>query len=100
MGSSITVSIHPHWFSAWFLYLAAKPVLQIDGVEQRAQWNSACTVALRSGAHKVSVGLRYRGSSSLLGSSTLKVGLRDNEPKAFVARNGWANHTPFIITEA
>lgn len=99
MSSTLIITLRAHWFNAWFVYLAAKPVLTIDGAEQTLRWNTAHKAVLPVGAHSVSAGLRYRGSKAVLGVSTLNVVLRNNEPKELVAKIGWANHSPFMFTE-
>lgn len=99
MSSTLIVTLRPHWFNAWLVLLAAKPVLTIDGIEQALSWNVPHQALPPAGAHTVSAGLRYRGSKTTLGVSTLNVVLQDQEPKELVAKIGWANHMPFVFTE-
>ena len=99
MSSTLTLTLRAHWFNAWFVYLAAKPVLTIDGTEQTTSWNAPYKALLPDGVHTVSAGLRYRGSKVVLGVSTINVVLKGQEPKALVAKIGWANHMPFVFTE-
>ena len=99
MSSTLIVTLRQNWFNAWFVLLAAKPVLTIDGIEQTLSWNDPHKTPLPAGAHTVSAGLRYRGSKAVLGVSTLNLVLREQEPTELVAKIGWANHTPFMFTK-
>lgn len=99
MSSNLTLTLRAHWLNAWFVYLATRPVLTINGIEQTIKWNTPHKALLPAGVHTVSAGLRYRGSKSVLGVSSLSVVMRDPEPKELLAKIGWANHTPFMFTE-
>lgn len=99
MSCTLIVTLRAPWFNAWFVYLAARPVLAIDGTEQTLRWNAPHKTLIPAGARTVSAGLRYRGSKAVLGVSTLNLVLREQEPTELVAKIGWTNHTPFMFTE-
>lgn len=85
-----------HWLNGWFLRVASRPYVVVDGREQEARWGSASTVAVEGGRSRVGVGVRYLGRGALLGLEATPVeGLADGT--ALVFRNGPWNHDPFRL---
>lgn len=99
MSSSIVVTPRGHWFNGWFLRLMARAVVRVDGVDHDARWGRPCRIEVVAGRHRVAVGARYRGSSSVLGAEESTVEVAEGSSAVLDARNGFANHQPFTISE-
>lgn len=100
MPAHLVLTVRPHWLGAWFLRMAARPVVVVNDIEHAASWGSPCTVALPAGRHSVAAGIRYRGTEALLGTCPVRITVRQDEDQKLLATNGMLNHEPFRITAA
>ncbi|RAX49410.1 hypothetical protein DQ353_10265 [Arthrobacter sp. AQ5-05] len=100
MPAHLVLTVHPHWLGAWFLRMAARPVVVVNDIEHAACRGSPCKVALPAGRHSVAAGIRYRGTEALLGACPARITMADDEDQKILATNGMLNHKPFRITAA
>lgn len=98
MSGQIVFTVRGHWVNAWFLQLAARPVLLIDGFEYPTRWGQATTLSVGEGTHTLSAGVRYRGTPWLLGVLPHEFYLADGQTVHVNARNGAVNSEPFHLT--
>lgn len=98
MPGRINVTMKPSWLSAWFLRLAARPFVCVDGREYPAKWGVDVGVDVAPGRHLIAGGIRYPGFSSLLGARDVEIDVADGSTTSFVARNGFVNSEPFYLT--
>lgn len=90
------VTVSPHWINAWVLLPLARPFVQVDGAELVARWDHTQVLSVDAGEHLVETFIRYKGFQAKLGIGTLKVEVHQGEEVEIAARNGWANHMPFV----
>ncbi|NKS56279.1 hypothetical protein GS504_01450 [Rhodococcus hoagii] len=98
MSGQIVFTVLGHWVNAWFLRLASRPVLLLDGCEYPARWGQPTTLSVDAGAHRMAAGLRYRGTPWLLGIHSHEVYVADGRTVYVNARNGAVNSEPFHLT--
>lgn len=99
MSSAIVLVPRTHWVNGWFLRLFSVPVLRIDDVDHAARWGEAVEIAVEPGRHRVGVGARYRGTSSVLGLQEARIEVAEGRRIRAEARNGPMNHQPFEVVE-
>ncbi len=92
----LSVTVSPHWVSAWVLLPLARPFVQLDGAEHVARWRHPLALRVDAGEHLVETFLRYKGFGAPLGTGKLIVEVPPGEDVAVAARNGWANHMPLV----
>lgn len=98
MSAHLVFTFRPHWLGAWFLRLAARPVVIVNDLEHTASWGAACTVELPAGHHMVAAGIRYRGTRPVLGTEDAQVLVAEGETRRLLTVNGVLNYQPFAIT--
>lgn len=98
MKSSIEVTPRAHWLSAAFIYLVTRPVILIDGTKHGARWSKPSTILVDPGTHSVAVGIRYRGTSSVLGTDGRSIEVGEGKTVTVKAQNGALNSDPFALT--
>ncbi|AHH21618.1 hypothetical protein NONO_c68510 [Nocardia nova SH22a] len=98
MSGRISATVRGHWVNAWFLRLAARPVLLVDGHEHPARWDRATTLPVEAGTHTLAAGIRYRGTPWLLGVLDHEIQVGDDRTVHVTARNGALNSEPFHLT--
>ena len=97
MRATITVTPETHWLNGWFLRLFARPYVRVDDVEELASWGDPFRFPVAPGRHVVAVGVRYRGTKSLLGADGASVSVEPGQDLRLMARNGALNHQPFSV---
>lgn len=97
--ASLKIIVRSHWLSSMFLRIFARPVVLIDGTEYLANWGVPWTGNVEAGDHIVGAGIRYRGTSGVLGVSLRTVTLSNHRETVLSARNGVLNHSPFHLEE-
>lgn len=97
MSSSVTITPRAHWANWWFLRLFSRPVVRVDGIDHDASWGQPLQVDVAAGSHEVGVGVRYRGSVSVVGMAESRVKVEAGETLVVEARNGLFNHQPFAV---
>lgn len=98
MNASIVVTPRTHWINGWFLRPFARPIVRLNGSDHEAQWGRPLHVGVTTGVHRVAVGARYRGSSTVLGLDEVEVQVLEDEQLELVAVNGALNHQPFVVS--
>ena len=97
-GIRLRIAFHPHWLNGWFLSALTHPWARVDGKEHPCRWGRETVVETSAGDHIVETYVRYRGTSTDLGTGRLTIDGTKGEDLLVIARNGWANHTPFVPT--
>ena len=92
----IQVTVRPHRVNAVVLRALARAFVLVDGGEHPAAWGEPLVVAVAAGQHEVAAFLRYRGTRASLGTGRLVVAVTAGQVTGVEARNGWANHMPFV----
>lgn len=98
--ATLTILPSTHWLNGWFLKLFSLPVVHVNDVEMVSRWGEPVEVKVDAGVASVSVGARYHRSSSVLGSVESNVEVKTGDSLSLVARNGFFNHSPFMLHEA
>lgn len=96
----LRIAFHPHWVNGWFLSAFTRPWARVDGTEYPCRWSGETVVETSRGDHTVETYVRYRGTSTDVGTGRLTVVAAEGDDLLVVARNGWANHAPFLPTLA
>lgn len=94
--SSVTVTVKGHWISAWIMYPFARPYVVINGVETKVRWGRPQTFAIASSDVHLGAGIRYFNRGPLFGHEPRALESPDVRTGAFVLRNGFWNHQPFV----
>lgn len=90
------MTVVPHWVNASLLMPLARPFVRVDGDELIARWKHPLELPVVAGKHLVETFIRYRGFNAELGTGKLTLEVQPGEDLEVVARNGWANHMPFV----
>ncbi len=91
----VHLAFRPHWINAWFLRLLARPYTRLDGAEHSCRWNRETILDVAEGVHAVETFIRYKGTSSDLGTGRTTTTVQPGEDVRVEACNGWMNGTPF-----
>lgn len=92
----LSVTMTPHWINATVLLPLAHPFVRLDGAEHLARWKHPLVLPVEAGEHLVETFLRYKGFSTELGTGRLTIEVQRGVDLEVAARNGWANHMPFL----
>ncbi len=95
---NILVTVSPHWVNASILVPLARPFVRIDGTEHHAEWKQELALPVEAGEHLVETFIRYNGFKARLGTGRVTVTVHEGRDVEITARNGWANHMPFVPT--
>lgn len=98
--ATVEIIVSGHWVNAWFMKLFGKPVVVLDGTRHEAEWDLPYRLLVSPGTHVVRAGVRYRGTSALLGTVPAQIDVTGGEVLTLRARNGFVNSTPFRIRSA
>lgn len=98
MDARIVITPKAHWFNAALLWIASYPVLVVDGHQHRARWDKPSTLGVDPGTHFIAVGIIYRGTRTVLGTSGRSFTLAPAQLLNLRARNGVLNSTPFALS--
>ncbi|MFD6516966.1 hypothetical protein [Rhodococcus sp. NPDC060176] len=98
MSGQFVVTVRGHWVNACYLWVAARPVLVLDGVEHPTRWGKATTLSVAAGMHTLAAGIRYRGTPWLLALLPREFDVADDQSIHITARNGPMNSDPFSLT--
>lgn len=93
--STITVTFAPHAVNGWFVKIAARPIVSVDGHVTEGSWSTPMTIDAPDAASQVAAGIRYRWllKKNLLGPAvTTQPGAR------LTAANGTRNGAPFELS--
>ncbi|NMO03629.1 hypothetical protein HH308_20650 [Gordonia sp. TBRC 11910] len=99
MTSAIEVVVGAHWVNGWFVYALARPIVAVDETEHAVRWNKAALIHCEAGAHRVAVGIRYRGWRRVLGTVPVDVRVDGGTTLRLRAVNGPLNSDPWRISE-
>lgn len=94
-SGKIRVTINAHWVNKALLIPMATPFARIDGTEHACQWGKPSEFDVDEGEHVVETYIRYKKSSSNLGTADTRVTIEAGETVEIASRNGWMNQTPF-----
>lgn len=98
-AAQLRLTVRPHWVNAIVVKPLAQPYLRVGGVEHAAAWGQQLVVAVPAGEHEIEAFMRYRGTHLSLGVGRLRVQVAPGERVDVEARNGWANHMPFVVRQ-
>ena len=91
---TITVTFAPHTVNGWFIRMAARPIVSVDGHVSEGLWSAPMRVETPDAPSQVAAGIRYRWAmtKNLLGPSVTA------QPGAqLTAANGARNGAPFEL---
>ncbi len=75
----VHLAFRPHWINAWFLRPLARPYTRVDGAEHTCRWNRETILDVAAGAHAVETFIRYKGTSSDLGTGRTTITVQPGE---------------------
>ncbi len=97
-SGQIGITISAHWVNSCLLVPLTIPYTCVDGVEHACRWGVENILDVPPGEHQVETYIRYRGTRANLGTGTVAATVTAGRRVGIVARNGWANHMPFVLT--
>ncbi|PZF66478.1 hypothetical protein DEI81_02460 [Curtobacterium sp. MCBD17_013] len=100
MDARVEMGVHASWVNGWFLRVASRAFLRVDGAEILLSWTHPTGVAVEPGQHEIAVGVRYRGFSRLLGARTCLVSVEPGQTLQLRAHNGPLNSDSFNIFQS
>lgn len=93
--STITVAFAPRAANGWFVKLAARPIVSVDGHITEGSWSTPMTIDVSHAPSQVAAGIRYRW---LLKKNLLGPAVAAQPGARLTAANGTRNSAPFELT--